>query len=114
MKLTKQTLKDLIKEELTKDEEDKKEELEGELKDLEHQWTKKAKLSSALKERYSISDENEVGTVLWHSLNEKGGIGVYDMQFGDTIVRNLLAEDIEPTIVLEHKHMKRDDDTKRN
>ena len=37
MKLTKQTLKDLIKEELTKDEEDKKEELEGELKDLEHQ-----------------------------------------------------------------------------
>jgi hypothetical protein len=36
VKLTKQTLKDLIKEELTKDEEKKKEELEKDLEKLKH------------------------------------------------------------------------------
>ena len=71
---------------------------------------KEVKLSSALMERYGISEANTKGTVLWHSLNENGDIEKYDMQFGDTIIRNLLAEDIEPTIVLEHEHPKRDDD----
>ena len=55
---------------------------------------KEGRLSSALLERYGISEENAVGTVLWHSLNENGDIGVYDMKFGNTIVRNLLAEEI--------------------
>ena len=71
---------------------------------------KEGKLSSALMERYGIKKENAVGQVLWHSLNENGKIGVYDMKFGNTVVRNLLAEDIEPTIVKEHgDHGKRDD-----
>ena len=36
------------------------------------------------------------------------------MKFGDVIVRNILAEDIEPHIVQEHSHAKRDDkDPKR-
>ena len=48
--------------------------------------------------------------MVWHSLHEDGEVGVYDMKFGNTIVRNLLAEDIEPLIVQEHKHPKRDDD----
>jgi hypothetical protein len=68
------------------------------------------KLSSALMERYGISKKYAKGTVLWHSLNENGDIGIYDMKFGNTIIRNLLAEDIEPVIVKEHKHLKRDDD----
>ena len=68
------------------------------------------KLSSALMERYGISKEDAKGTVLWHSLNENGSIDKYDMKFGDTIVRNLLAEDIEPVVVKEHMHTKRDDD----
>ena len=71
---------------------------------------KEGKLSSALQERYGINEENAVGKVLWHSLNERAQIGVYDMKFGDTIVRNLLSEDIEPVLVEEHKHAKRDDD----
>jgi hypothetical protein len=71
---------------------------------------KKGKLSSALMERYGIKKENAVGQVLWHSLNENGEIGVYDMKFGNTVVRNLLAEDIKPIIVKEHNnHGKRDD-----
>jgi hypothetical protein len=71
---------------------------------------KEGKLSSALMERYRITENNAVGKVLWHSLNENGEIGVYDMKFGDIIVRNLLAEDIEPQVVQEHVHNKRDDD----
>ncbi len=57
------------------------------------------KLSSALQERYGIKQEDAVGKVLWHSLNENGQIGVYDMKFGNTVVRNLLSEDIEPVLV---------------
>ena len=65
-------------------------------------------------ERYSINEEDAVGTVLWHSLNESGEIGVYDMKFGNTIVRNLLAEDIKPEVVKEHKHAaRREDDEER-
>ena len=48
-----------------------------------------------MQERYGIADDDLVGEVLWHSLNESGEIGVYDMKFGNTIVRNLLAEDIK-------------------
>ena len=71
---------------------------------------KEGKLSSALMKRYSISKKNAKGTVLWHSLNEQGEIGVYDMKFGTTIVRNILAEDVKPILIKEHEHAKRDDD----
>lgn len=63
---------------------------------------KEGRLSSDLQERYGISDENAVGKVLWHSLNENGDIGVYDMKFGNTIIRNLLTENIENGIIKEH------------
>jgi len=75
---------------------------------------KEGRLSSDLLERYGISEENAVGKVLWHSLNESGDIGIYDMKFGDTIVRGLLTENIEPSVVKEHMHdAKRDDDPDR-
>jgi hypothetical protein len=68
------------------------------------------RLSSDLQERYGISDKDAVGKVLWHSLNENGEIGVYDMKFGNTIVRNLLAENIEDSVIKEHGgDPKRDD-----
>lgn len=56
---------------------------------------KEGRLSSDLLERYGISEQNAVGKVLWHSLNESGDIGVYDMKFGNTVVRNLLRENVE-------------------
>ena len=66
-------------------------------------------------ERYGISEENAVGKVLWHSLNENAEIGVYDMKFGDTIIRNLTESDIEQTLVNEHMHAKQDvDDEERS
>ena len=55
---------------------------------------KEGRLSSDLLERYGISEENAVGKVLWHSLNESGDIGVYDMKFGNTIVRNLTENEL--------------------
>ena len=61
---------------------------------------KEGKLSSALMERYGISEENAVGKVLWHSLNENAQIGVYDMKFGDTIIRNLTESDIENQVLI--------------
>ena len=110
MKITKSKLAQIIKEELTKAQKDRKKELQDELEDLEHQRAKKVKLSSALMERYGISEEDAQGEVLWHSLNENAEISVYDVKFGNTVVRNLLAEDVTPVIIEEHKHFKRDDD----
>ena len=75
---------------------------------------KEGKLSSALMERYGISEEDAVGTVLWHSLNESGEIGVYDMKFGNTVIRNLTQSDVKATIEEAHGHsFKRDDDPDR-
>ena len=54
-------------------------------------------------ERYGISEEDSHGKVLWHSLNESGEIGVYDMKFGNTIIRNLLAEEVEGGPKSDHK-----------
>ncbi len=112
MKLTLSKLKSLVREELTKADKKKKKKLEKELDKIDHKWMKEGKLSSALMEKYEITKDDAVGKVLWHSLNESGKIGVYDMKFGNTIVRNLLAEDIEPILVQEHDHppQNRDDD----
>ena len=135
MKITKQRLKEIIGEELTAVEKGKKADLEKELTgiagsrgisktmnkgakdkiekeldDLKHKWMKEAKLSSALMERYGISKKNAVGTVIWHSLNENAEIGVYDIKFGNTIVRNLSEADVKAVVAEEHGHDKRDDD----
>jgi len=61
-------------------------------------------------ERYGISKKNAVGTVIWHSLNENAEIGVYDIKFGNTIVRNLSEADVKAVVAEEHGHSKRDDD----
>jgi hypothetical protein len=55
---------------------------------------KEAKLSSVLMERYDISEEDSYGKVLWHSLDENGHIDIYDIRFGDTIIRNLTESDL--------------------
>ena len=115
MKLTKRQLQKIIQEELeavlaetlTKAEKEKKAKLEDELDDLEHKWMKEGKLSSALVKRLQLKES--VGKVLWHSLDENGHIGEYDMQFGNTIVQRILPEHVEPVLVEEHKHAKRND-----
>jgi len=64
---------------------------------------KEGKLSSALMERYGIEEQDAVGKVLWHSLNENAEIGVYDMKFGNTIIRNLTETDLEEATPKAHK-----------
>jgi len=54
-------------------------------------------------ERYGIIQEDVVGKVLWHSMNKNGNIGVYDMKFGNTIIRNLSESDIEEAHKTGHK-----------
>jgi hypothetical protein len=71
---------------------------------------KEAKLSSVLMERYDISEEDSHGKVLWHSLDENGHIDIYDMRFGDTIIRNLTESDI---LGEEGTHGKRDEHGKQ-
>ena len=61
-------------------------------------------------ERYGISKKNAVGTVIWHSLNENAEIGVYDIKFGNTIVRNLSEADVKSVVAEEHPVPKRNDD----
>ena len=66
-------------------------------------------------ERYGINEEDATGTVLWHALNENGEIDVYDMRFGNTIIRNLTEIDITERAPKVHKRddkhgvQKRDD-----
>ena len=55
---------------------------------------KEGRLSSDLQERYGIPNKDAIGKVLWHSLNKNGQVGVYDMKFGNTIIRNLTEADI--------------------
>jgi len=61
-----------------------------------------------LVKRYNLNES--IGKVLWHSLDKSGNIEEYDMQFGNTIIRGLLPEDIEPqtTKLHEHNTQKRD------
>jgi len=64
---------------------------------------KEGRLSSALMRRYGIKKRNAIGKVLWHSLNENGDVGVYDMKFGNTIIRNLLETDLIEATPKAHK-----------
>ena len=62
-------------------------------------------------EQLDIKNINVSATSAELNLTQK--VKLNDMKFGDVIVRNLLAEDIQPQIVKEHMHSKRDDKQKR-
>lgn len=120
MKITKSKLIEIIKEEIAKTiKENYRDAADDSMADtVPHSWLNHGKLSSTLQERYGISEEDSVGTVVWHSLNENGEIGVYDMRFGDTIIRNLTEADIEEGHGEPHKRdekhgVQRPDDPKR-
>jgi len=63
---------------------------------------KEGRLSSALVRRFQLKES--VGKVLWHSLDEYGRIGEYDMQFGDVVLEGILPEDVEPIREQGHGH----------
>jgi len=53
--------------------------------------------------RYGINEEDTTGIVLWHSLSENGKVGIYDMKFGNTIIRNLTEGDLTESVPKTHK-----------
>ena len=104
MNITIKQLKQIIKEEYRKSiREEYGEKADKSFADtVPHSWISHGKLSSALQERYGIADEDLRGEVLWHSLNESGKIGIYDMKFGDIIIRNLTEADLVENEQKEH------------
>jgi hypothetical protein len=72
---------------------------------------KEGKLSSALVKKLALTES--VGKVMWHSLSESGIIEEYDMKFGDTIVRGILPEEVQPVVIQEHSHEPRAPRTKK-
>ena len=63
---------------------------------------KEGKLSSAYAERYGLNESQNHGKVIWHTLTESGKMELYDMKFGDTIIANIPATEIKPTLFEEH------------
>jgi hypothetical protein len=63
---------------------------------------KEGNLSSALVKRFQLKES--VGKVLWHSLDENGYVGEYDMQFGDVVLEGILPEDVKATKKKVHEH----------
>ena len=72
---------------------------------------KEGKLSSAYAERYGLNESQNSGKVIWHTLTESGKMELYDMKFGDTIIANIPANEIEPTLFETHGS-KRNDESK--
>ena len=68
---------------------------------------KEGKLSSAYAKRYGLNESQNNGKVVWHTLTENGKMELYDMKFGDTIIANIPANEIQPTLFETHK---RDDE----
>ena len=75
---------------------------------------KEGKLSSAYAERYGLNESQNNGKVVWHTLTESGKMELYDMKFGDTIIANIPATEIKPTLFEEHKRDDGDDDLKES
>ena len=63
---------------------------------------KEGKLSSAYAERYGLNESQSHGKVIWHTLTESGKMELYDMKFGDTIIANIPATEIKPTLFEDH------------
>ena len=59
-------------------------------------------MRSAYTERYGLNESQNNGKVIWHTLTESGKMELYDMKFGDTIIANIPAGEIQPTLFLEH------------
>jgi len=66
---------------------------------------KEGRLVSALVQKFQLKES--VGRVLWHSLDENGNIGEYDMQFGDVILEGIHPNYVEPVLEVTHKHAPR-------
>ena len=99
MKLTKETLREMIKEVIS--ENDGHPQLLKKNKEVAHNWaTHMEWKSSTDKERYG----DMIGEVIHHTLFEDGTITKYDVKFGDRVIKNIPTAMLEVKKTQEHSH----------
>ena len=99
MKLTKETLKEIIKEVIT--ETDGFPQILKKNKEVAHNWaTHMEWKSSTDKNKYG----NMIGEVINHTLFEDGTITKYDVKFGNKTIKNIPTAMLEVVKMQEHKH----------
>ena len=104
MKLTKESLREIIKEVLA--ETDAHPQIIKKNKEVAHNWaTHMEWKSSADKEKYG----DVVGEVIHHTLFEDGTISKYDVKFGNKTIKNIPTEMLEVVETQEHMHAATDD-----
>ena len=99
MKLTKETLREIIKEVIA--ENDGHPQIIKKNKEVAHNWaTHMEWKSSADKEKYG----DMIGEVIHHTLFEDGTITKYDVKFGNKTIKNIPTEMLTVVEAQEHMH----------
>ena len=99
MKLTKETLKEIIKEVIA--ENDGHPEILKKNNEVPHNWaTHMEWKSSTDKEKYG----DMIGEVVHHTLFEDGTITKYDVKFGNKTIKNIPTNMLEVVEMQEHMH----------
>ena len=105
MKLTRETLKEIIKEVIA--ENDGHPQILKKNKEVAHNWaTHMEWKSSTDKEKYG----DVVGEVIHHTLFEDGTITKYDVKFGNKTIKNIPTEMLEVVNEKSHSHEADDDE----
>ena len=105
MKLTKETLREIIKEVIA--ENDGHPQIIKKNKEVAHNWaTHMEWKSSTDKEKYG----DMIGEVIHHTLFEDGTITKYDVKFGNKTIKNIPTEMLEVVEAQEHMHAATDND----
>ena len=105
MKLTKESLREIIKEVLA--ETDAHPQILKKNKEVAHNWaTHMEWKSSTDKEKYG----DVVGEVIHHTLFEDGTISKYDVKFGNKTIINIPTSMLEVVELLEHSHEATEED----
>ena len=108
MKLTKETLREIIKEVIA--ENDAHPQIIKKNKEVAHNWaTHMEWKSSADKEKYG----DMIGEVIHHTLFEDGTITKYDIKFGNKTIKNIPTEMLEVVNEKSHSH-EADEDEEEN
>ena len=109
MKLTKETLREIIKEVIA--ENDGHPQIIKKNKEVAHNWaTHMEWKSSADKEKYG----DMIGEVIHHTLFEDGTITKYDVKFGNKTIKNIPTEMLEVVNEKSHSHEADDGDEEEN
>ena len=111
MKLTKETLREIIKEVIA--ETDAHPQILKKNKEVAHNWaTHMEWKSSADKEKYG----DMIGEVIHHTLFEDGTITKYDVKFGNKTIKNIPTEMLTVVEAQEHMHSatEKEEDEEKN